>query len=483
MSSSRRSSRLSSSAPAIDSSPQSKSTDVISEQVSAKKAKRDDKSLSPPDAGTPLVGLSDYELTRLENIRRNESFLQNLGLDAAREAAFPPIAIKPTKRGATKKIRLQAELPSRRSGRVTVEKLKAEVQELEESGNLDSEVLRQKKAELEEMLSKRYDSAYAAAESNSRTDDGKNIVDKAPVSLNNWLNKDEGPESSSSSLFSQIAKYEVVDGVTTSDFKKYHAALNKLSVKEMDVAKLCPSRITSVFVHPSREKLLVFAGDKNGFVGLWDVDDVHGDSAGVLTYQTHNSNVTRLHCSSHEPSKIYSSSYDGTIRCLDTSANAFVLAFDSPGQIDDHYFTSDCFFASNAYGNGCCAFVGKSDGTVSFADLRASSTAFQWDLALQEARINSVQEHPTNSHLLVTAGTGKAGCIRVHDTRAMRQKKESRKGGALVEINEHSKTVNAAYVSGDGDFMVSVSLDNTVRTWSNFIDPNSRPLSEVICFT
>ena len=34
----------------------------------------------------------------------------------------------------------------------------------------------------------------------------------------------------------------------------------------------------------------------------------------------------------------------------------------------------------------------------------------------------------------------------------------------LDEIDERSKSLNAAFVSGDGEIMVSVSLDNTVWT-------------------
>ena len=49
----------------------------------------------------------------------------------------------------------------------------------------------------------------------------------------------------------------------------------------------------------------------------------------------------------------------------------------------------------------------------------------------------------------------------------------------LVEIDDHSKSIHAAFVSGGGDIMVSVSLDNTVWTWSNFILPGSKPACEV----
>jgi len=52
--------------------------------------------------------LSEYELNRLENIRRNEQFLSNLGLNEAKvslDAAAKAMDIKPTKRGVPKKTR------------------------------------------------------------------------------------------------------------------------------------------------------------------------------------------------------------------------------------------------------------------------------------------------------------------------------------------------------------------------------------------
>ena len=59
------------------------------------------------------------------------------------------------------------------------------------------------------------------------------------------------------------------------------------------------------------------------------------------------------------------------------------------------------------------------------------------------------------------------------------ERKAGTTSSPLVEIDEHSKSINAAIVSGDGKIMVSVSLDNTVRTWSNFILPGSKPACEV----
>ncbi len=171
----------------------------------------------------------------------------------------------------------------------------------------------------------------------------------------------------------------------------------------------------------------------------------------MLNYCTHSTSVTRFHCFESDGSKIYSASYDGTIRCLDTNAHAFVMSFDASAKTDTFY-TSDCFFASHHHGSDVTAFMGKSDGNIAFADFRASPTCYQWQFAAQLTKVNSIQELPTNPNLLITAGSSKAGCIRVHDIH-----KAGKTSTPLVGIDEHSKSINAAFVSGDGEFMVSVS--------------------------
>lgn len=75
--------------------------------------------------------------------------------------------------------------------------------------------------------------------------------------------------------------------------------------------------------------------------------------------------------------------------------------------------------------------------------------------------------------LLVTGG-GPKGYIGFHDIRKLGKKGSS---SAFHTIDHHKKSINAAYVSPDGEYLVSVSQDNTVKVVKNFLEQTSTAFS------
>ena len=59
------------------------------------------------------------------------------------------------------------------------------------------------------------------------------------------------------------------------------------------------------------EKLIVAAGDNQGDLGLWDVDNHDIGNKGVFKYHPHIEPITKLHSWESDASKLYSASYDG----------------------------------------------------------------------------------------------------------------------------------------------------------------------------
>ena len=419
------------------------------------------------------TGISQYEKVRTENIRRNEEFLLTLGLDKPQFLESGVAKSTPvSRRGSDSGRKKPPALPTRRSGRMTVEKLKVEVGELEGEEKLSKQLI------LDEMLQKQKAGAYevdaepaaswsswdtlprietvefsiVSASSKSTDSDVKTYVRPMIDAFEHQDIKSESTKTTKKSAV-KTEKNELVDG---SDYRK---RISKLSVTEEEVAKMTESRVTSVWIHPATDKVLVGAGDKAGNLGIWDVRSTTTGNGGVFKFKPHVAGISKLHTYENEPSKLYSVSSDGTIRFLDLGKEAFMLGFTAPEGLHDISF-NDASFSND----GNTVFLGKTDGTVGLVDFRSKVTNdYEWSFETQATKVNSVQQHPIDSNLLITAGSGAAGVISIHDIR-----KAGKKWPALKIMNEHTKSVNAAYCSPDGRYIVSVGQDSTIRTWKNF---------------
>lgn len=436
-------------------------------------------------------GISEYERVRIENIRRNEEFLSTLGLEARQISVAVSKPAPPSRRGSDSGKSRAPTLPTRRSGRMTVDKLRTEVNELEGEEKLAKQIL------LDEMLTKQKAGSYEVdipAATSWSSWDVQDRIEEPELSLfpaNNqpvdtdsktWVRpmieaftendvKAIAVTASGKGKLTAVKK-EVSMSVVKSEFivkssVEYAKALSRLSVAEDEVAKVTESRITSVWIHPATDKLLIGAGDKGGNLGIWDVRSTQSGNGGVFKFKPHVAGITKLHAYANEPSKLYSVSADGTIRFLDLGKEAFVLGFTAPEGLFDISF-NDAHFASD----GNTVFVGKTDGKIGLVDFRSkTANTYEWCFETQPTKVQSVQQHPTDDNLLITAGSGAAGAICIHDIR-----KAGKTWAAVKTLNEHTKSVNAAYCSPDGRYLVSVGQDSTIRTWKNFISPTENAI-------
>ena len=326
---------------------------------------------------------------REANIRRNEEFLSSLGLDGIqmeKRKSGTGGRSNATKRGAqteAEKRKRLAAIPVRRSGRVTLERLRAEVEEAKERG--EEEVVAAKLLEMEEM-------AKAKQEANitSYTEEYSPQIARLEAALIPLHSADsEGNNindflASLKSSSAPIVKKEKPRVASSSN--EYEERLRKLSLSEDDVAKVCFSRILSTTFLPIQSKVVIAAGDKGGCVGLWDVDSA---GEGIYRYSPHVSGIPTLHAGRAASTLLYSVSNDGTIRALDLEKEAFSLTFTSPDDMDAYAYLDAAFNRQDS-----AVYLARSDGCVSLLDLRASS--YQHTANCQDTRINSVQIHPTN---------------------------------------------------------------------------------------
>lgn len=166
--------------------------------------------------------------------------------------------------------------------------------------------------------------------------------------------------------------------------------IQQLSVDNDDlVAKVTPERIFSVAAHPSKQSLIVCAGDKLGYVGMWNVDKSSDDAAndGVNLFRFHTRPVNTLNWTSQG---LISSSYDGTVRYFDVAKESVEEIFSSDE--NEHNFYTQ-YLCLDHRTNDHSFFLSTSIGSVFHVDRRAGkgrgSVTFNADLS--EKKINSIR--------------------------------------------------------------------------------------------
>ena len=164
------------------------------------------------------------------------------------------------------------------------------------------------------------------------------------------------------------------------------------------VAKVVPDRIYSLAFHPSPHKLIVAAGDKKGHVGLWDIDasSNNSDRNGVHLFKPYNTVASNLEWN-RNGSKLFTSSYDGSMRIFDVQRETFTEVFatyDSSPEykgklgfgLDDGWMQYSCI----DHRNDDCIFYSNSVGDVVHIDLRQKSK-ITFNSNLSEKKINSIR--------------------------------------------------------------------------------------------
>lgn len=240
--------------------------------------------------GEEVEHIHNYEQIRQENMQRNLQFLDSIGIQDVKSDLRIPTDTKPSSRGllVSKRKPPQSDQPPRRSGRVTIERLKKEIAETVANGDsqVDEEantLLHRKRDQLEVMVADKAASTFIAQPPS--VDNGsvsRHSPDPIPLLLP--LNQPKKADDSHSPhwghgllplLQSSVEALTCSGGAEERGTAAYRSSMASLQVKETDVAKVVPQRITSMALHPAMDHTLVIAGDKSG-VQRADVSLVSG---------------------------------------------------------------------------------------------------------------------------------------------------------------------------------------------------------------
>ncbi|GAA5896765.1 hypothetical protein JCM5296_002996 [Sporobolomyces johnsonii] len=263
------------------------------------------------------------------------------------------------------------------------------------------------------------------------------------------------------------------------------------------ILKVVPDRIYSLCVHPDPTKDLVFAGDKTGHIGVWDATDagklVQNTSNGSIldgedakmdedeeeqeeperskgrfwVWQGHQQNsVSSLKFRPNETNKIYSSSYDATVRVHDFTTGTSEEVLDCDEFVDEGLIHT---FDFDPTGNEIWASDGE--GGLMWRDLRQSKDKTKrWQI--DKAKVGCISINPANPTLAATSHLKRE--LRLWDLSKLRALPTKTHfddvvDKAMVVSYPHEKAVTSAYFDPSGTRLASTSYDDCIRIWD--IDP------------
>lgn len=387
------------------------------------------------------IGLSLYEIKRLENIARNKKVLASLGLSGAkRELSHaistkkPRIATLGVQRIKQKPRQRKPKLPPRRSLRVMGKdsdgkELPSNFKEPSKFGHSGGDDIKEEKMSIQgnvevdedgktflQSLRLAYNNKTSSSRPNSvgssntisNEEDGKRRSSRIKKNIEMDINNPDYHGSKNQSIFNTDSDQDNSVEIN-GDLLDYAERLADLTVDEIQgVRKITKDRIYCLDISPSSSQLCVAAGDKFGRFGLWAVGSNGGTGqTGVFNARPHNATCIDVKFNPVDPSKVYTSSYDGRIMVLDINQTKF----------HEMYSGDISFYEMELKQDLSTMYAAREDGGLSQFDLRCGSKIVnEWDL--HEKKINTISLNPMDENYLTTASLDRS--CGVWDLRSMK---------------------------------------------------------------
>lgn len=234
-----------------------------------------------------------------------------------------------------------------------------------------------------------------------------------------------------------------------------------------------PQRAYALGFHPIEDKPVIFAGDKEGSVGVFDasqtapeVDDEDEDAdipnPVITAFTPHRRTITSFVFPADNSNAVYTSSYDSSIRMLDLAKGKSVQVF-APADINEDLPISAL---DMAHSDSNLLYFSTLDGGVGRHDLRSPKDTEIW--ILSEQKIGGFSLHPLQPHLIATASLDRT--MKIWDARKIAGKGDLRHP---VLLGEHGSRLSVSHASWSaGGHIATSSYDDTIKIY-NFSDAST----------
>ncbi|KAK9448030.1 WD40-repeat-containing domain protein [Limtongia smithiae] len=226
--------------------------------------------------------------------------------------------------------------------------------------------------------------------------------------------------------------------------------------------KITPERVYHIEFHPSAAKRIVLAADKIGHLGVWDVDsaktttnddDEEEEQPQLYLYKVHARTVSHFTFAPGVHDKVYTASYDGSIRCVD---------FKSGLSTEVYYGGDDDAVSEIHFANPNVVYFSTLFGEVGRKDLRSKDDVEKY--RMHEKKIGGMSLHPRAPHLCATASLDRT--MKLWDFRHIRKRYDDLGGQQPDFLGEYTSRLSvscAAWNTQGG--LVCNGYDDTINVF------------------
>ncbi|CCF39618.1 WD repeat domain-containing protein [Colletotrichum higginsianum] len=407
----------------------------------------------------PEEAMSAFERMRQENIARNQSLLKDLAQVSNKMMPAKPKPAPKPRSAPVKKEAVEAPAgPVRRSARVA-------------GLDADNETLKRKyEVELEDQAAKEKAKKKRVGGTLSLGDiavEGKKF-NKGIDGLGALVPRGAQPGVPT---FTD----EDVENTSDKDLKDLRKKMGKLELYDKWIPndiKICPQRIYASTFHPTEEKAVIFAGDKEGALGVFDAsqdgppesndddeEEAEWKEPEIGAYKIHARTITTIIVSPFDNQKVYTSSYDSTVRVLDLAKDMCVPVWEPADKEEDVPLSAIDIPLTDQN----LIYFSTLDGAVGRVDIRDPKGTETWSLS--DNKIGGFSLNPREPHLLATASLDRT--VKIWDLRKITGKGEMRFPAMLYEHNSRLSVSHASW--SPGGHIATSSYDDTIKiyNWSD----------------
>ncbi|KAK4185651.1 WD40-repeat-containing domain protein [Podospora australis] len=413
--------------------------------------------------------LSAFERKRQENIKQNNAILKGIESTADKIIPAKPSPKRtPAKRNRTApSSRVKREVAVPNTTRVTRSSQRGTA-----INGSDDNLKRKSPADLQAQ------NEQARAKRSRISGDLK--LDDIPVEGRKWESSVEGL-----SLLKGLSVRGAQPGVRTFDEEDEIKATTDKTLKDLKLRmsglklyekwpvadiKLVPQRIYAMGFHPTEDKPIIFAGDKEGAMGVFDAsqepikteDDDDEEEATysdpvISAFKTHSRTITGFLFSPADANAVYTSSYDSSIRKLDLEKSVSTQVF-APEDANEELGISALDMPSS---DPNIVIFSTLQGLLGRHDIRTKAgDAEIW--GLHDNKIGGFSLHPVHSHLVATASLDRT--MKIWDLRKIQGKGDMRKPALLGEHDSRLSVSHASWSSAG--HIATSSYDDTIKIYS-----------------